>query len=414
MSRWRLRLARLLKQSWVLSAAYGLAGIAAALLAAEFQGLVPEDFAYRVGADAAGNVLGILASSMLSVTTFSLTILVSALASASSGASPRATALVVEDSTTRNALATFIGAFMFSIVGIIALATGLYGRGGRLLLLAATVAVIAIIIVTLLRWMQHLSRMGRVGETVDRIEAAALIATRARLAAPLLGGAPRAPGQRQPVPLYPKLIGYVQHIDMARLQAALPESTLDVEALPGRFVHPASPLAWVPAGLEPTVTDRLRDAFLVAEDRSFEQDPRFGLVVLGETAAKALSAAINDSGTVIDVVHTITRVLAAWAEAPPEPPGTPYPSIRVPALDPDDLLDDAFGPVARLGANSVEIGIHLQKALAALAAIAPAEFAIPARRQSALALARARQELALPADYARVATAARWRSAPPG
>jgi uncharacterized membrane protein len=402
MSRWRLVLRRTLKQSWVLSAAYGLAGLAAALLAAEFQGLVPEDFAYSVGADAAGNVLGVLASSMLSVTTFSLTILVSALASASAGASPRATALVVEDSTTRNALATFIGAFIFSIVGIIALATRLYGPGGRLLLLAATVAVIAVIIVTLLRWMQHLSRMGRVGETVDRIEAAALQATRERLAAPLLGGAPRIPGRREPVPLYPRAIGYVQHIDMAALAAALDGRAMDIDSLPGRFVHPARPLAFLPAGLEPERLDRLRDAFLIGDDRSFEQDPRFGLVVLGETAAKALSAAINDSGTVIDVIHTITRVLAAWAEPPAAPPAEDYPAIRVPALDPEDLLDDAFGPVARLGAGSVEIGIHLQKALGALAAIAPTLFAEGARRQSAEALARAGEALSLPQDIARV------------
>lgn len=402
MSRWHLILRRTLKQSWVLSAAYGLAGLAAALLAAEFQWLVPQDFAYSVGADAAGNVLGIVASSMLSVTTFSLTILVSALASASAGASPRATALVVEDPTTRNALATFIGAFIFSIVGIIALATRLYGPGGRLLLLAATVAVIAVIIVTLLRWMQHLSRMGRVGETVDRIEAAALEATRDRLAAPLLGGAPRIPGRHEPVPLYPRVIGYVQHIDMGALHAALDGRAMDIESLPGRFIHPARPLAWVPAGLETEQLDRLRDAFLLGENRSFEQDPRFGLVVLGETAAKALSAAINDSGTVIDVIGTATRVLAAWAETPPEPPALDYPTIRVPALDPDDLLDDAFGPVARLGADNVEIGIHLQKALSALAAIAPTLFAAGARRQSAEALARAALALPLPADLARV------------
>ena len=406
MSRWRLLLSRLLKQSWVLCSAYGIAGIAVASLAAEFQWLVPEDFAYRVGADAAGNVLGILASSMLSVTTFSLTILVSALASASSGASPRATALLVEDRTTRNALATFIGAFIFSIVGIIALASGLYGRGGRLLLLAATVAVIAIIIVTLLRWMQHLSRMGRVGETVDRIEAAALEATRQRLAAPLLGGAPRTPGRREAVPLYPTAIGYVQHIDMGALDAALDGRAMDVDSLPGRFVHPARPLAFVPAGLEADRLQRLRRAFLIGNDRSFEQDPRFGLVVLGETAAKALSAAINDSGTVIDVIHTTTRVLAAWAEQPPSPPDTPYPNIRVPALDPDDLLEDAFGPVARLGAGSLEIGIHLQKALGALAAIAPTLFATGARRQSAEALARAAEALTLPEDVARVRAAA--------
>ena len=40
---------------------------------------------------------------------------------------PRATRLVVEDVTTQNVLATFIGSFLFSLVGIIALNMGAYG-----------------------------------------------------------------------------------------------------------------------------------------------------------------------------------------------------------------------------------------------------------------------------------------------
>lgn len=406
MSRWQLSLRRILRQNWVHSALYCLAGIVVALLAAEFQWLVPEGFALRVGADAAGNILGVLASSMLSVTTFSLTILVSALASASSGVSPRATRLLVQDRTTQNALATFIGAFMFSIVGIIALASGLYGAGGRLLLLGATVAVIAIIIVTLLRWMQHLSRMGRVGETVERVEAAALAAFEDRRRAPFLGGAPRLPGTHQPVPLYPTAIGYVQHVDVSRLARVAGARVIDVAAMPGRFVHPACPLAWMPDGIGAEEQDRLRDAFLIGPERTFEQDPRFGLIVLGEIADKALSAAVNDSGTVIGVLGSMTRVLAAWAQPLEQTPETEHPQIRIPALDATDLLDDAFGPVARHGAGLLEVGIRLQKTLAALTALAPATFGEAAAAQAALALKRAEQALDLPEDRARLHAAA--------
>ncbi len=75
-SRWRLILSRALRQAWVKAALYCLGGIVAALLAWRFQFLVPEDLALSVGSDAAGNVLSVLASSMLTVTTFSLTVLV--------------------------------------------------------------------------------------------------------------------------------------------------------------------------------------------------------------------------------------------------------------------------------------------------------------------------------------------------
>ncbi|MEJ1268514.1 DUF2254 family protein [Pantoea ananatis] len=77
------------------------------------------------------NILNILASSMLAVTTFSLSTMVTAFGSATTHVTPRAMKLVVEDSTTQNVLATFIGSFLFSLVGIIALNMGAYGEQGR-------------------------------------------------------------------------------------------------------------------------------------------------------------------------------------------------------------------------------------------------------------------------------------------
>jgi|GEM_PF-2436099 len=56
------------------------------------------------------------------------------------------------------------------------------------------------------------------------------------------------------------------------------------------------------------------DAFQIGRDRLFDDDPRFGLVVLSEIAARALSPAVNDHGTVIDVIGTIVRLFAKWQE----------------------------------------------------------------------------------------------------
>ena len=61
----------------------------------------------------------------------------------------------MEDTTTHNALATFIGSFLFSLVGLIALSTGVYGDQGRVLLFAVTIAVVILIVYTLLRWIDH-------------------------------------------------------------------------------------------------------------------------------------------------------------------------------------------------------------------------------------------------------------------
>jgi uncharacterized membrane protein len=113
--------------------------------------LHPGDLSTKIGADSVDNILGIIASSMLTVATFSLSTMVSAYSAATSNVTPRATRLVMEDSTSQNVPATFVGSFLFSLVGIVALTTGAYGEQGRLVLFVVTIGVIALIVVTLLR-----------------------------------------------------------------------------------------------------------------------------------------------------------------------------------------------------------------------------------------------------------------------
>ncbi len=54
-----------------------------------------------------------------------------------------------------------------------------------------------------------------------------------------------------------------------------------------------------------------------ATNRTFEDDPRFGLIVLSEIADKALSPGVNDPGTAIDVIGTLVRLFTLW-QSPPE------------------------------------------------------------------------------------------------
>src|SRR5690554_7197137 len=112
---------------------------------------------------------------MLAVTTFSLGVMTSAFGAATTNVTPRATKLLMEDRLTQNVLSTFIGAFLFSIVGIIVLKTGSYGERGRAVLFLITIVVIGLVVIQLLRWINHLISLGRVGTTIDRVEAATKI-----------------------------------------------------------------------------------------------------------------------------------------------------------------------------------------------------------------------------------------------
>ncbi|EAA5574104.1 DUF2254 family protein, partial [Escherichia coli] len=147
-SRWKWMLKQTIKKLWFRATLFAIVAIITALLSILFKSMIPESVSVKVGAEAVDNILNILASSMLAVTTFSLSIMVTAYGSATTNVTPRATRLVVEDVTTQNVLATFIGSFLFSLVGIIALNMGAYGERGRVILFIVTLVVIALILIT--------------------------------------------------------------------------------------------------------------------------------------------------------------------------------------------------------------------------------------------------------------------------
>lgn len=390
-SKWQWILTQLSRTLWVRASLFVLLAIVVALIAIPAQRLMSDEFTSNIGADSVSNILNILASSMLAVTTFSLSVMVTAYGSASSGATPRATQLVKQDTTTQNVLATFIGSFLFSLVGIIALSTNLYSEGGRFLLFIATMFVIAVIIITMLRWIQHLSRFGRLEETTQRVENATQHAISKRIKHPYLGGK-KLLEQHETVPddaepLYSETVGYIQHVDIAALHetTAQFEGQLALLGLPGSFVHPSKPLAWTKGEMSKEQHRSLLSAFTISACRSFDQDPRFGMSVLAEIASRALSPAVNDPGTAIDILSRSVRILAPWAEQSTEKADLRYPNLFIPTIEVADLFDDIFHPIARDGAGLFEVQIRLQKTLLALAKISPEKFGDQAKRYSEIA-----------------------------
>jgi uncharacterized membrane protein len=344
---------------------------------------------------------------MLVVTSFSLTTMVSAYSAATNTVTPRATKLLIEDATSQNALSTFIGSFLYSLVGIIALSTGAYGDQGRVVLFVATVGIIVLIVVTLVRWIDHLSRLGRVGHTTFRVEKAAAKAIADRTETPYLGGRPlRDPARDIPhgaKPICATVIGYVQHIDVRALSACAEKygGRIDVTSVPGTFVEPSRPLAWLVGFDDEHAVNVVRTAFSIDDERWFEQDPRFGLAVLSEIASRALSPAMNDPGTAIDVIGRAVRLLSGWhpgEEGDADGEEVRSPRVRVPPIRVGEMFDDVFTPIARDGAGLVEVQIRLQKALKTLASNGNTRFAEHAARHARLAYARSERALTLEAE----------------
>lgn len=413
--RLRFLINRLRERLWVRPLAVCLLSVGAAFVAkfADDTGLA--QFVPEIAPDSVESLLSIMASSMLVIATFSVASMVSAYASASSTATPRSLSLVVADDVSQNALSTFVGAFIFSIVALTAVKNAYFDKAGLFILFILTATVFGMVIITFVRWVDRIARLGRLGSTTDKVEKATADALKRRLNAPTLHGMPEDGSQTRGYPIFAKALGYVQHIDIAAIQmwAEDTNSRVVVAALPGTFATPDRALAYVSAwpdrrsGINYTP---VVESFQIGNDRLFEDDPRFGLVVLSEIAGRALSPAVNDPGTAISVIGALLRLFALWNDhlegVIDETPK--YDRVAVPRISVRDMFDDAFTAIARDGAGAVEVSVRLQKALGTLASIGHPEMRDAAIYHGRLALKRARNSLDTDEDLVMVRDAANY------
>ncbi len=368
-------------------------------------------FLPEISKESTKTLLKIMASSMLMMATFAVASMVAAYASASRSATPRSFPLVVGDDLSQNALSVFIGAFIYSVVALVALMNGLYGgRTSQFILFSLTIVVLAAVIITFIRWVDNIARLGRLVHTIDQVEAAAAEAMRKRQSAPRLGGVATFSIPDGSHAVFSNVIGYVQHVEMASLQARAAASHLRivVAALPGTFCTPNRPVAWfvreVSGGISDEDAEAIAAAFKIGGSRVFDQDPRFGLVVLSEIASRALSPAVNDPGTAIGVTGTLVRLLTLWNESD-EASGDvtlQFDRVAVPELSVADMFDDAFTGIARDGAGAVEVVVRLLKALESLAATGDPAMRDNALHHARLALIRAEKALNVADDLTTV------------
>lgn len=400
MRRWQWALQLLTRRMWFRAGLFCVFAVALALASAYAGHLISYDLAAKIGSKSVDAILNLLASSMLAVTTFSLAAMVQAYSGATSTITPRAVQLLVDDSTSQNALATFLGSFLFAIVGIIALSTGIYGETGRVILFGGTILVIGLIVITLLRWIEHVTRFGRMADTIARVEKAAARSVRG-MTQRLSFAAFDTERPADAALVHHTELGRITHVDLTELSdvAEATGASLHVLSLPGMLADPAHPLVWTKASLDEQQVEQVREAFTIQHDRAFDNDPRFALVVLGEIASRALSPAVNDPGTAIAVIEAGTRVLATMMRHEPDQKPADTAGVIVPRIAFPDLVEDLFRPIARDGAALIEVGIRLQKALAALSAIEPQSTA-RCRAEAADALSRASAAFTSSADAA--------------
>ncbi|WP_062292492.1 DUF2254 domain-containing protein [Demequina phytophila] len=406
-SRWRVAALRLTRRLWFRLAAFAGAAVLVALLAGAAGEWATAAVPVDLGQDSVRTMLQILATSMLAATTFSLTVMVSAYATAASSSTPRATQLLIQDQTSQHALATFLGSFVFAVVGIAALATGYYGEEGRIVLYIGTLVVIAIIVVTLLRWIQHLVGFGRMADVLNRVEAAACEAAAADARHPYLGGVAPIDAPAGAWPVFAEGAGVVTHVDVEAVGRAAEADGLRVhlQVRAGAVVARGQELARVDGPRNDDAERSVRSAVLIERHRTYDQDARLGMIALGEIGSRALSPSTNDPGTAIEALNAVLRVLTVTLTTEPDREIL-HPRVHVPPVELQDLVEDAIRPIARDGAALVEVGLRVQKVIGGLAGLTEDARLVALREASRRAERRALERLTDPHDRALIRAAA--------
>jgi len=172
------------RKLWVRVVLMGLLAVVVVGLSQLVERFIPDELARSLNGGSADRLLQLIAAAMLSVTIFSITVMVSVYQSSSTQWTPRIHRLIMQDRTTQNTLAVFIGAYVYALLGIILRELGIYVDEQAFVLFWMTVLVLAVIVIYLIRWVLHLQGLGQLLDTTRQVEEVTRAQFEHRLARP--------------------------------------------------------------------------------------------------------------------------------------------------------------------------------------------------------------------------------------
>ncbi len=329
---------------------------------------------------------------------------------AASQYSPRTVRIFIRSRVTRVTLAVFLATFVFAVTTLIGSRANVDSADQFAPVVSVSVLVaftIATVLgfVAYLHGVVHLMRVQYlIAEVAD--ETRACIMDNFPLESAYIDVDPPLPVDQPEVLRYRGSAGVISAVDEAALVALAKERRcwLELTVQVGEYLAHGTPIGRVHGGhLD---EQELVGHVLVRGERTFVQDPGFGLRQLVDIAIRALSPAVNDPTTAVQSIDRINDLLAIAGLRPP-PSGLrvdadDVPRLTRPLADFEQLLTLSLTEIIRYGADSPQVVRRL------LALLDELELELPAERQTAVAEQRrllgAAVRVALPAPFAAVAS----------
>lgn len=334
---------------------------------------------WRYSATTASGVLTAIVGAMVALLGFVVTIGVLVVQQATGTLSPRYMRLWYRDRLQKAVLATFAGTFAFAFSLLRTIESDSVPDLG-VTLAGMAVAVSLLLLLVYLSRFTHNLRPVAIADLVGRMGEEILTGRVAKTgASALLDDEPALPSG--PVTrIRSERGGAIQAFDLAGLTAAATrhDCTFVVTHPVGDFVPPGTTLVEVHGGISKPDPRQVTGRVALGPERTIEQDPAFALRVLVDIAIRALSPAVNDPTTAVQVLnhieaflYTVGRTELRRRYVLGDDRGRPR--LVVPGRGWEDYLQLAVTEIREYGAKSTQICRRLRALLEGLLDTLPAE-----------------------------------------
>jgi uncharacterized membrane protein len=372
---------------WLIPTIYVVAAVILAEIMLQIDEVLPDaeaPFFFRGPVTGGQGLLTIIATSMLGLMGVVFSISIVALQLASTQFSPRVLRTFLRDRKNQYVLGQFAGTFVYAIVVLARFQvdengdevyTSLSVTVGFLLVLGSLAAFIYFI--------HHMSRSLRVVHIIEAVadETRAAIDYSyppAEAVVEVDDPVPLTSGEPLAVLPFDHPSGVVAAVDLHGLAevAAAHDCVLRLRPEVGQYVSRTMPFCEVYGGRVPPVGEVLA-RFDVGAERTMYQDVAFGFRQLVDIAEKALSPAVNDPTTAVQVIDRLEDFLLQLSTRPTptgvtrDDHGTPrvvHEVVRWPGF-----VDLAFDEIRDYGAQSLQVARRLRSAIDDLTALVPAD-----------------------------------------
>ena len=368
----RVRLSELRRDSlWLGPAVAALAAWALALVLSKHSpSFVSKDHLFSTNIDDARSLLGTIAASILTFTGVVFSITLVALQTASSQYSPRVLRSFVRRPITKIALSSFIATFVYSLVVLARLGTRHNGDesvpaaavGFAFIMVLVSVFVFVVFVHATVRSM----RVTYVIEAVAKETIQSLNALEVESSSESTSVETPFTGSARPVTLEHRgaVLDGLDITGLIRLATAH-DATIVMRAEVGTFIPRGGLVADVYAAPDvgPTPVEEIVRHLDLAPVRTLYQDARYGVRQLVDIAIRALSPAVNDPTTAVQVLDRLNEIVRLAADHP-DPSGRHVDAdgtLRLvhPIAGWPRLADLAFTEIIRYGFDSPQISRKL-------------------------------------------------------